>query len=153
MGEAWGIEKYANVIKQKAQFLEQKGFILSEIDEYTIVYAHKRKDIKVDIYWGRYTDFAEVGVRFKKPSGSWEHFAMSWFRIIKKIEAGESYDSIVVTNPYINNEEGKLERILYLLEFLEENFDEFMNIQYCRKAEKKVNEYIEKRIFARKKDE
>ena len=109
-----------------------------------IEYINKRDDIIVGIYWGRYLDSAEVYISSQKPSGSREHFAMSWFNILKRFEAGESYDSIVYETPYVNNEEGKLAEILFLLEFLEENFDELMNIQYCRKTEKKVNEYIEK---------
>lgn len=147
MGEAWGIEKYANVIKQKAQFLEQKGFMLSGIDEYTIVYAHKRKAIKVDIYWGRYTDFPEVGVRFKRSSGSWEHYGLNWFLTLRRFETGERFESIIKNFPP-GNEKDTLNNILQLLEFLDENLINLTDINYCRKAGKKINNLIESGIFS-----
>ena len=135
------ITNHIDTIKQKAIFLELKGFSIVEVNEYIIKYFRK-DSCSIIIYYGRYTDRPEVDVRYENKGSNPEHYSIGWFRNMKKFEAGEK-------NIFKNAEkkDDKLTIIFSLLEYLEINFDDVINLDFCRKTEKKINENFEKGLW------
>lgn len=133
------ITNHVETIKQKGLFLEKKGFEIAKINEYSIKYSHK--DIcSIEIYYGRYSDAAEVYVRFENNGVSRpEQYSIGWLRNIKKFEAGEK-DIFKKTGEKID----KIADIFSLLGYLEDNYDDITNIQFCRKMQNKINENFKK---------
>lgn len=134
------ITNYVDIIKQKANFLEAKGFKVVEVTEFIIKYA-RMNSCSIIIYYGRYDDSPEVAVRFEDKESIPEQYGLGWFRNLKKIEAGEN--DIFIKD---GEEVDKLTAIFSLLEYLEDNFEDVANIYFCRVTEKKINEILEKKI-------
>lgn len=136
------ITKYVDAIKKKAVFLEENGFKVVNISEYTIRYS--RGDIcSVDIYYGRYSDAAEVYIRFENNGLSKpEQYSLGWFRNMKMFEK-----SVVGILGKLDDSADKLADIYSLLEYLKNNFGNVTNIEFCRKTQNKINECFEKGIW------
>lgn len=136
------ITNHIEAIKQKALFLEKKEFEIAKISEYTIKYSHK--DIcSIEIYYGRYSDAAEVYIRFENNSVQRpEQYSIGWLSNMKKFEAGVKD---IFRKP--SEKVDKVADIFSLLEYLENNFDSVTNINYCRKMQNKINENFEKGIW------
>lgn len=130
------ITKYVDVIKQHASFLTIKGFIITEISEYTIIYSNN--NCKIGIYYGRYSDEPDISVRFENHGMPPEEYSIGWFRVLK----GGVF-------PYKKSEEekDKLSEIFSLLTYLKSNINDVTNINFCRNAQNKINENFEKNIW------
>jgi hypothetical protein len=135
------ITNHVENIKRKSLFFEKDGFSVVEVNEYIIKYLCDY-GCSISIYCGRYSDEPEVPVRFENKGARPEQYSIGWFRNLKKFEAGEKN---------IFKKDGqkgdKLTSIYSLLEYLEENFDNVIDIEFCRTTKKKINENFEKNLW------
>lgn len=135
------ITNHVENIKQEAEFLKKKGYSVEKIGEYTMDYSCK-DCCKIGIYYGRYTDMPEVSVRFENKSLKPEQYSLGWFRNMKRFEAGEK-DIFKKDGEKVD----KLTAIFSLLKYLEDNFEDVTDIDFCRKTEKKINQNFEKGLW------
>ncbi len=134
--------KYVGDIRNKSSFLEEKGFSMINIDEYIIEYAYKNTCL-IEIYYGRYSDTADVCIRFENSELSRpEQYSLGWIRNMIRFETGEK-DIFGKFGETAN----KLANIISLLEFLNDNFDNATNIEFCRKIQRKINKNFEKGVW------
>lgn len=135
------ITNYVDIIKQKASFLETKGFSVMDVSEFIISY-NRQNSCSIRIYYGRYDDLPEVSVRFENKGLKPEQYSLGWFINLKKLEAGDKD---------IFQKEGlkvdKLTAIFSLLEYLEDNFDDITNVDFCRVTNNKINENFERGLW------
>jgi len=140
------ITGHVEAIKQKAKFLEKKGFKLKEVNEYTMKYSHKHI-CSIEIYYGRYSDRASVDVCYENKSlPRAERYSVEWIRTMKKYEEGVK-DIFGKAEEKAEEKVDKMADLFYLLDYLYINFDYLTNIEYCRKMENKINENFEKGIW------
>lgn len=135
------ITNHIDAIKQKANFLETKGFSVVEVSEFIINYANQDNCFIV-IYYGRYDDEPEISVRFENKGLIPEQYSLGWFRNMKKFEAGEKA-TVKRTGAKVD----KLTAIFSLLEYLQDNFDDITDIDFCRRTRKKINENFERGLW------
>lgn len=82
-------------------------------------------------------------IRFENNGLSWpEQYSLGWLRNMKKFEMGEK-DIFRKSGEVVN----KLADIISLLEYLQSNFDDVTDIEFCRKTQRKINENFEKGIW------
>jgi len=134
------ITKYVEEIKQKALFLEIKGFSVVEVSEFIIKYV-REDSCYILIYYGRYSDRPEVSVRIENKGSKPEQYSIGWFKNIKKFESGEKdiFEKI-------GDNDDKLTIIFSLLKYVESNLDKITDVDFCRNTQNKINENFTKGI-------
>lgn len=127
------ITESSEIIKKRAEFLEQKGFELYAEDEYSIIYRSYEKNIEVSIYFERYSD-TDGGVNFSFgfPPARRKSFSVHSCDVVTRYHNNDFFDyrKIIKT---------KLDCVMKDLDFLEEHFEECMDLNYCEKMDKAYN--------------
>lgn len=111
------------IIKEKATFLIDKGYKLSEGEflKYTL------KDVTIQIAYS----FQEgnIGIFFEKP---FSFFSVGWlFYYLEKD----------IFTDFIREKRGKVEYVLFELEFLKNNLDNLTKYSFCKKIDDESNRH------------
>lgn len=138
---AWELKVYNQIRrchKEKSLVSQKNVFKVKNTNEYSITYS--RDD---DIYYGRYSDAADVYIRFEnyglpRP----EQYSLGWFRNMKMFEMSEAGILWETSNSI-----DKLAVIFSLLDYLQNNLGDVTNIEFCRKTQNKINEFFEKGLW------
>ena len=132
------ITPYVEKLQKAANFLLEKGYIVSDVSEYTIEYEKCQKNCnllsvleafpqKISIYSGRYIDAPEVEIRFENNPP--EIFYVGVMRNLHLFNVGEREEIIISDEKDLS----KIERLYRDIEFLKENFDDITNLDSLRK--------------------
>ncbi len=132
MQEEIYITSHVEAIKQRALFLKKKGFSLIEVSEFIMKFSCE-KCCLIEIYYGRYTDNPNVFIRFENKGEIPEQYGVEWLRTLERFQSEEKFQKN-------NNKVDKLIAIFSLLDYLEQNFDNVTDIEYCRVANQKIEE-------------
>ena len=126
----------SDIIKNRAKFLEEKGFELYSENEYSIEYRSYERNILISIYFERYSDTdGGIGLDFTDgfpPRKCRKCFIIHSFDVVTRYHNNDFFDyrKIIKT---------KLDCVLKDLDFLEEHFEECMDLNYCEKMDRAYN--------------
>ena len=120
----------ADIIKKRARFLEMRGFKLIEENEFILEYSVE--NIIISILFDRYADSSDIKIRF---IGENKSFSIGW---MLKVNEEVQY------NDYMINKVDKLINVLGLLNFLEDYYDQIIDINFCENMLIKTRDYLEK---------
>ena len=127
-----GITPYVKQIYHKAQFLKERGYSLTKIHKYTILYTCP-EHCAISICYGFDDERPDVGIRFTGHLKVPEQYSVMWFVILKQLESGKGIRTLQMKE-FTN----KLEYIFWLLGELRENFEAVTNIKTCREVRAKL---------------
>ena len=83
----------SEIIKKRAEFLEQKGFELYDEDEFSITYRSYEKNIEVSIDFERYSDTgAGVNLSFGFPPLKRKIFTVHSFDVVTRYYNNDFFD-------------------------------------------------------------
>lgn len=124
----------ADIIKKRAKFLEEKGFEFCSEDEYSIEYRNYEKNIEVSICFERYSDSGSVWLEYTDgfPPKHRKIFSIYSFDVVNRYHNNDFFD-------YRNILKTKLDCVMKYLDFLEEHFEECMDLSYCEKISREFN--------------
>jgi hypothetical protein len=122
----------SDIIKKRANFLIEKGFVLQNEDEFIVRYSSNL--YLFEIVFERFDDISDVTIRFLEKNKS---FSMNW---VLRVFSEVNY------NDYMINKKDKLINVLGLLNFIEDYFDNVTNIDFCESMMGKVEGFLKKRI-------
>lgn len=138
----------ADIIKQRAAFLLDKGFEISEEGRFGLTYSSDKYKPKVNIGYDRYYDGASVYMEVFFEDGKHgiprKCIDISIFRVI------DEFHGKPVSNLPENCEKPNLQRVLYDLDYLEEHLDQCLDPEYCYQVDKEfdsdqVKEYLNRK--------
>ena len=119
----WISEKEKEILVENVKFLIDNDFEL-EVEEYGISLSNTL--IKIVVGFPPMSDISEVGIRFKKEN---QYFDIGWIAAVR--------DNLVV-NCY-----DKLNGAIQLLKYLEDNYENIVNHEYCVESEKLISGYLQ----------
>jgi len=114
----------------KGAFLEGKGFVPQE-NEYGVDYFNGK--IKIMAYYERYENRCGVDIKF--PGN--KHFQIAWIAFIR--------DGVETAQKELE------EKIFVLIEYLERNFDNITDFEYCEESGKLLDKYFESEEWQKRK--
>jgi len=121
-------DEQAIILSQRASFLTKKGFRYSERSEYILCYAtnplNSYEGIKIGIYTGRYMDEADINIHFGEHNTS---ESVSWLAFFHDDKKGFELHG--------------MELLLYLLDYVEANFNFVTNIHSYADINERIREY------------
>ena len=106
----------------KAEFLVKKGYVVI-IKENTIVYSNPENEIIIT--FEPYSDVSDMSIKFNAEN---EIFSIGWIAFVRK-------------NLKLNPHE-KLNNVLSLLTYIEKNYIEISQINYCIESNKLIDDFI-----------
>ncbi|MDF2487089.1 MAG: hypothetical protein K0R46_3257 [Herbinix sp.] len=122
----------SDIIKKRANFLIEKGFVLQNEDEFIIHYSSNL--CLVEIVFERFDDISDINIRFLEKNKS---YSISWIlRVFEEVNY----------NDYMINKKDKLINVLGLLNFIEDYFENVTDIVFCESMMGKVEDFPKKRI-------
>lgn len=115
--------KNKEVIKRNALFLEKRGYVISE-GAYSVDYTSKREKISVNIIYAPNPDGRDIYIRFLDRN---EVFSVSWIAFIRE---------------GISGNDDKWEELLQLLKYVQENYDDITDYDFCLQSRELIDQYV-----------
>ena len=123
----------ADIIKKRAKFLEEKGFEFYSEDEYSIVYRNYEKNIQISVFFERYSDTQSgINISFGFPPKYRKSFYVWVFDVVNRYHNNDFFDYRKVLKT-------KLDHVMRDFDFLENHFEECMDLNYCEKLDREYN--------------
>ncbi|MBF2599179.1 hypothetical protein IA929_04080 [Listeria seeligeri] len=118
-------EQSKEVIINSCQFLINFGYILTELKNDSITFSNKKIDFIIG--YERYDEISTLYIRFWQEN---ELFNIGWIAFVRgeKSEEGQS----------------KLDNITHLLDYIEKNYAEITNFQFCQESRKMIEDFMNK---------
>ena len=138
----------ADIIKQRAAFLLDKGFEISEEGRFGLTYSSDKYKPKVNIGYDRYYDGASVYMEAFFEDG--KHGIPRKCIDIWIFRALDEFHGKAVSNLPENCEKPNLQRVLYDLDYLEEHLDQCLDPEYCYQVQEEFHTDPVKEYFDRK---
>lgn len=112
-----------NEIKKTAEFLERLGYIRTE-NQYSINYSLNA--ISISVVYPPISEESDVNIRFIEKN---EVFSVGWIALVRGNVTG-------------SNE--KIMNIKILLKYVEEQYRQITDYEYCVESNKLIDKYVEK---------
>jgi len=110
---------------QSAKFLFDKGFSLESSDEYSI--RLRGEGIQFVLFYERYDEYSDIYIDFLPEN---DLYSVGWIACIAEGTTNIDYSK-------------KLENLLAILDFIKNNYDEVIDIDYCKNMRQKIDRFIE----------
>jgi len=112
----------SNLVLNNAVFLLKKGYTVA-INDNMIVYSNPENQIIIT--FEPYSDVSDMNIKFIEKN---EVFSIGWIAFVQKS---------LKSNPH-----ERLENVLKLLRYVEENYDDITKYNYCVESNKLIDEFI-----------
>jgi hypothetical protein len=89
--------------------------------------SYSNKKISFIFSYERYSERSTVYIKFIKKN---EYFNVGWIALVRN---------------NIQNNDNRLNRILQLMKYIEENYKDITNIKYCRESDELISQYVRNR--------
>jgi len=115
-------------IIKRASFLKRKGYHIGKPDDYSVDFFNEKKSTRISMFYERYDEHCDVSIRFLDTKDS---FYMGWFAFCEKDKKIDVF-------------ERKVDRILYLVDFMKKSFNKITSLEYCKSIQAEIDELFEK---------
>ena len=116
-----------DIIIEKASFLLNYGYDLDQITDTNIRYTNEHN--RISISYNKFDDLSSISVFFFNEN---ELFNVGWIAFIQ--------------SDLILNLKQKLDNVEQLLKYMEENYNNIVDVNYCTESRHKVEEYIKNQM-------
>ena len=115
-------------IIKRASFLKRKGYHIGKPDDYSVDFFNEKKNIRISMFYERYDEHCDVSIRFLKEH---ESYYASWFAFFANSKKKVDFYR-------------KVDRIIYLLKFVEKNYKNLIDLEYCRLTQAEMSKQLKK---------